>query len=70
VAVGGGGEIDDAVDILLQMGPAAAAVRKAGKPEMLPVWLDVLRHALAPYKTTHGVNMPVAVWIVTGRQPS
>jgi ubiquinone/menaquinone biosynthesis C-methylase UbiE len=70
VAVGGTGNLDEAVDFLMQMGPAAAAIRKTGTPEKRSMLVDALRHALAPYQRSQGVQMPAAVWIVTGKRPS
>ena len=70
VPIGAGYDLDVAVDFLYQMGPAAAAIRRAGQPEKRRVLLDALREAVAPYQTPQGVHMQAAAWIVTGCRPS
>jgi len=70
VPIGEGRELDEAVDFLFQMGPAAAAIRVAGKPEKKSILIDALRHALTPFMTPEGVRMQGAVWVVTGSRPT
>ncbi len=70
VRIGAGYDLDVAVDFLYQMGPAAAAIRRAGQPEKRRVLLDALREAVAPYQTPQGVHLQAAAWIVTGCRPS
>jgi len=70
VPIGAGCDLDVAVDFLFQMGPAAAAIRRAGQPEKRGVLLDALREAVAPYQTPQGVHMQAAAWIVTGCRPN
>lgn len=71
LAVGGTGSLDDAVDFLLQMGPAAAALRQAESPAVETVRAAV-RESVAPYYVEGpepGVRMSCACWIVTARRP-
>ncbi|HEY8514409.1 MAG TPA: class I SAM-dependent methyltransferase [Candidatus Binatia bacterium] len=61
-----GSTIDQAVDFILQMGPAGAALREAGgdaKERVVPA----VREALEPYAGPHGVRLECAAWIVTAR---
>jgi SAM-dependent methyltransferase len=68
LAVGGGMELDQTVDLLLQIGPLGAALREAGAAKRSLVALAV-REAVAPFATPAGIRMPAAAWIVTGRNP-
>jgi SAM-dependent methyltransferase len=65
LTVGGGAGLDVTVDFLLQMGPAAAALRESPDPSLAPRVAAVVRTALEPYLTPEGVRMPSASWIVT-----
>jgi len=66
VAVGGG-DLDRAVDIMLQIGPAGAALREAGMPAH-PAVVAAVRDAIAPYHSPDaGVRLPAAAWLVTAR---
>ena len=67
LSIGGGSDLDQAVDLLLQMGPAAHALREAGA-EATPAVRAAVREALAPFHTPRGVQMPSAAWIVTARR--
>ncbi len=67
--VGGGGDLDQAVDFLLQTGPAARVLREAGAQVSSQV-TGAIREALVPYVTPNGVQMGGAAWIVTARQPA
>lgn len=66
LTVGGEGDLDRAVDFILQMGPTGAALRQAPSdaPERVAA---AVREALAPYDTGRGVRMPSAAWLVTAR---
>ena len=66
--VGGGGDLDQTVDFLLQMGPAARALREAD-PGLVPIVSAAIREALQPFQGADGVRMPSAAWIVTARTP-
>lgn len=66
VIVGGGGDVDQAVDFVLQMGPTGAALRDAGA-DTLPRVRDSVRAALEPFATEDGIRMDAAAWIVSAR---
>ncbi len=66
LAVGGGAELEVVVDFLLQMGPAAAAIR-AAPPAALPAVAGAMRAALAPFAGPGGVRLDGAAWIVRAR---
>ncbi len=65
LTIGGGAGLDETVDFLLQMGPAAAALRESPDPSLLPRVAAAVRDALAPYVTADGIRMASASWIVT-----
>jgi SAM-dependent methyltransferase len=65
--IGSGAGIDQTVDFLLQMGPAAAALRESSDPTLVPRVAAAVREALVPYATDDGIRMPSASWIVTAR---
>jgi SAM-dependent methyltransferase len=64
--VGLAGSLESAVEFLLQMGPAGAALRDAPS-DARPKVTAAVREALAPYASDEGVRMGSAAWIVTGR---
>ena len=66
----GGGDVDATVDFVLQMGPAAAALREANDPDVRPRVAHAVREALLPYVTPDGLRMPYACWLVSARQRS
>ncbi len=66
VIVGGSGDVDSAVDFVLQMGPTGAALREAGE-DVLPRVRDSVRAALEPFATDDGIRMNAAAWIVSAR---
>jgi hypothetical protein len=65
LTIGGGAGLDETAEFLLQMGPAAAALRDAPDPTLRPRVAAAVQEALAPYLTPQGVRMPSASWIVT-----
>jgi len=66
LAVGGATEIDSAVEFLIQLGPAAAALREAPDPSVQPRVVAALREALQPYYVAgEGVRMDASAWLVT-----
>jgi len=67
--VGGGGDLDQTVDFLLQMGPTSRALREAD-PALVPIVTASIREALQPFYRDDGVRMPSAAWIVTARSPA
>jgi SAM-dependent methyltransferase len=58
-----GADVDDAVRFLLQIGPAAAALRDAA-PDAATHVRDALRDALRPLATADGVVLGSAAWLV------
>ena len=68
LVVGGSGNLDQAVEFILQMGPTGAALREVDGEARRRVAISV-REALAPFHTGDGVRMDAAAWIVTGRRP-
>jgi ubiquinone/menaquinone biosynthesis C-methylase UbiE len=66
LSVGGGGALEQAVEFLLEMGPAGAALREAG-PAARPAVAAAVREVLAPFATPEAVRMASAAWIVTAR---
>ncbi|WP_437654784.1 class I SAM-dependent methyltransferase [Sorangium sp. So ce1182] len=66
LSVAGGRPLDEAVELLLQLGPASAALREAkATPELIDRVRADLREAIAPHDGPGGVRMGSAVWIVT-----
>jgi SAM-dependent methyltransferase len=65
--IGAGADVDQTVEFLLQMGPAAAALRESPDPELVPRVAAAVRTALQPYVTADGVRMDSASWVVTAR---
>ncbi|MGH7822610.1 MAG: class I SAM-dependent methyltransferase [Candidatus Binatia bacterium] len=66
LTIGATNDLDRAVDFLLQIGPAGAALREAD-PALRPKVFAAVREALAPHHTPEGVRLESACWIVTGR---
>jgi SAM-dependent methyltransferase len=66
--IGGGGSLGAAVTFLLEVGPAAAALREAG-PEKRKVVAEAVREVICDRATPSGVAMDAAVWIVTAHKP-
>jgi len=63
VVGGAGGNLEQAVEIMLELGPMAAAMREAD-PALRPRVADAVREALAPFASPAGVKLGSAVWIV------
>jgi len=65
--VGGGAELDQTVEFMLQMGPAAQAVREADA-QAAEAARGAVREALEPfYSAERGVIMPGRSWMVSAR---
>jgi SAM-dependent methyltransferase len=60
--------LDEAVEFMLQMGPAAAALREAVDPSLRPRVARAVRAALEPYVTSEGVRMRGSAWLVAARR--
>ncbi len=63
----GTGDVDEAADFALQMGPASIAIREA-TPETIAKVRASVREALAAHRTPTGVRLATATWIVTARK--
>ena len=66
IAVGGSDDLDQIVDFMLQMGPAASLLREA-PAEIRPKVAASVRSALEPYRTEAGVCLGSAAWIVSAK---
>jgi SAM-dependent methyltransferase len=62
----GGRGVEGAIDFLMQMGPAGAALRGADVTDPSAVVAE-LRQALAPFAAGASLRMPAAVWIASAR---
>jgi SAM-dependent methyltransferase len=60
---GARGDLAQAVDFLLEMGPLAAALRETPGEERARV-AEAVRAAIAPHRTADGVRLGYAAWIV------
>jgi len=67
LTIGGGAGLAETAEFLLQMGPAAAALRETPDPTLLPRVSTAVQEALSPYLTPQGVRMSSASWLVTAR---
>lgn len=63
----GTGDVDEAADFALQMGPASIAIREA-TPETIAKVRASVRDALADHRTPTGVRLATATWVVTARK--
>ena len=63
-----GGTIEEAVSIMMRLGPTATALEKADDATRATV-AGAIADALAPYMTPQGVCAPSAAWIVTASRP-
>jgi len=63
----GGGSLEEAAEFLLQIGPAAAALREAGRAGD-PAVREAIRAALLPFATPRGVRLGYAAWIATAQR--
>lgn len=64
--VGGGGDLDEAVDFTLQMGPVGRLLAGADDASLAAA-REAVRAALAPHATADGIRMGFAASIVTAR---
>jgi SAM-dependent methyltransferase len=67
--LGGAQSLADAVDFLLDIGPAARFASEAA-PSLLPRFREALLESLAPYASPRGVWMPGRTWVVTANSAS
>jgi len=67
LAVAGGADLDRTVEVLLQIGPTAAAMREVDA-EVARLVASAVRESIVPFHTPQGVRMASAAWIVTARR--
>ncbi len=63
IVLGGGGAVDEAVDFLLRIGPAARALAGV-EGETREAAVAAMRRALAAHETAEGVRLGAAIWSV------
>jgi SAM-dependent methyltransferase len=66
LGIGGATSLDEAVDFLLEIGPAARVLREVGQDVQERVRLAI-GEALSPFVGRDGVHMGCAVWLVSAR---
>jgi SAM-dependent methyltransferase len=64
IALGGGSDLDEATELVLDLGPLARAMIGA-TTEQRRLVQDEVREAIAGSMTPDGVKMPGAIWLVT-----
>lgn len=67
LTIGGGGDLDRAVEFLLRIGPLGRLLREAA-PGAGEAVAGAVREAMRPYHGSEGVRMPSAAWIVSARR--
>jgi SAM-dependent methyltransferase len=67
LTIGGGGDVADAVELLLQIGPLAGVLREVD-PQVRSHVAVVVRAALVPYQSNAGLEMQAAAWVVTAHK--
>jgi SAM-dependent methyltransferase len=67
MSLGGAASLEEAVDFLLEVGPAARALRMAGE-QFREAVRGSLREAVAPHVREDGISLGGAIWIVTARK--
>jgi SAM-dependent methyltransferase len=64
----GNGGLDEAVELVLSVGPVGQALREAqAGPEQRERVVAAVREALERFETPRGIEAPAAAWIVTAR---
>jgi SAM-dependent methyltransferase len=65
-----GGDLETAVELLLEIGPTGRALADAGADETLRTRIAAdLREGLRPYLTPAGVVLGASIWVTTARAP-
>lgn len=67
MTLGGAAGLDQAVELLLEAGPLARALRESDGSAR-PAVAAAVREALLPHHTPEGVRLAGAVWLVTARR--
>jgi len=66
-AAGGGGSLDEAVDFMMEMGPAAQALRESDAATRARV-REAIYETMKPFERNGGVLMDAAAWIFSARR--
>jgi thioredoxin reductase/SAM-dependent methyltransferase len=69
LVLAGGGDLEAAVDLAMQIGPLARAASALAEATRARV-RDAVRDAFVPHHKPSGVTLPAATWIVTARRAS
>lgn len=69
LVLGGGDDVDAAVEFVLRVGPTSAVLRDV-PPEVVAKVAGAVRAALAPYATPRGVTLPSAAWTFAATRDS
>jgi SAM-dependent methyltransferase len=67
-----GGDVDEAVELVMSLGPAGEILRLAGDraAHLHPQVSEALHEALEPWARPEGVVAPASTWTVTARAPA
>jgi len=68
VALAGGGDLDEAAEFMLQIGPVARIAKLSGLSDLRPL-RDGVRRVLEQHQTPDGVRMGAGIWIYQARNP-
>jgi len=66
-AAGGGGSLEEAVDFMMEMGPAAQALRESDAATRARV-REAIYETMKPFERNGGVLMDAAAWIFSARR--
>ncbi|MBI5514622.1 MAG: class I SAM-dependent methyltransferase [Deltaproteobacteria bacterium] len=67
MVIGGGGDLEEATEFLLKVGPTAGALRDLSEDTLAAVRAAV-RESLRPYEGPEGVSLGGSAWVVTARR--
>jgi SAM-dependent methyltransferase len=70
LAMGGRGDADEAVDLVMEIGPLGRALASVESATERSKVRSVVREALAKHDGPGGVRLAAATWIVTARTPA
>ena len=66
----GGGSIDDAVEVFLEVGPVASALRESAAGSSLRARVaGAVREAFASHVGDQGLSLDSAIWVVSAQRP-
>jgi SAM-dependent methyltransferase len=67
LSVGGGLSLDEATEMMMQIGPTARVLQASADESARGPVRDSIREVLARHETADGVRMGAAVWVVSAR---